>query len=483
MEIKIYQGEPEPARLVTCFQDLEPVGLPQELHELVTDMQANDEFKGKFGETHTIRLKGTPRHVIVIGLGKQGELTLEQVRKIVGKAVKAALKLKTSGLDIFPAEFGDFAPPHLARAIAEAAELAAYKFDSYKSERQQPTLESVNLVWAESQEVPLALAEGKALATATSLARRLVNEPANKMTPAQLAAEAEAMGESNNIEVEILEEDRIQALGMEAFMSVARASTNRPRLIVMRHRGAPESDRMLALVGKGLTYDSGGLSIKPTEGMAFMKCDMGGAAAVVGAMAAIGEMKLPANVVGIVAACENMIAGNAYKPGDIIGSMGGKTIEVGNTDAEGRLTLADAITYAIREEKASHVLDIATLTGAALIALGDVHTAVLASDDSLFGELEYAAELSGEKIWRLPHDPEYKVLLKSDVADLRNTGTQRLAGTIAAGLFLQEFTEEKPWLHLDIAGTAWTSKEGDYSDKGGTGWGVRTLYHLAKQNG
>jgi len=266
---------------------------------------------------------------------------------------------------------------------------------------------------------------------------------------------------------------------MEAFLMVGKASDSPPRLIVMYHSGNPDSNEVLALVGKGLTYDCGGLSIKTGQGMVGMKGDMAGAAAVIGAMAAISQLKIKANVVGIIAACENMISGKAYKPGDIIGSMAGKSIEVLNTDAEGRITLADAVYYAVAKERATKVLDIATLTGAAIVSLGNVATAVLATDEEFYGKLEQASDLAGEKIWRLPHDEEYKELIKSDVADLRNTSTGG-AGTITGGLFVGAFVEKTPWLHLDIAGTAWTSKEGDYHPKGATGVGVRTMFHLAR---
>ena len=249
----------------------------------------------------------------------------------------------------------------------------------------------------------------------------------------------------------------------------------------MRHFGNEDNkEEILGLVGKGLTYDSGGYSIKPTNGMDTMKSDMGGAAAVIGAMSIIAKRNLKINVVAVVAACENLINGSAYKPGEIIGSMAGKTIEVLNTDAEGRLTLADAMHYVIENEKATEVIDVATLTGAALVALGETTTAVVTNNSEFYQELKEASEYTGEKVWQLPAFDDYRKLIKSDIADLKNIGG-RFAGTITAGLFIEEFVQNKPWLHLDIAGTAWTSSKSEYGIKGGTGAPVSTLYELAKK--
>ena len=268
---------------------------------------------------------------------------------------------------------------------------------------------------------------------------------------------------------------------MHAFLEVARGSENPPRLIVMKYNGDSENkEDIIGLVGKGLTYDSGGLSIKSTAGMVTMKSDMGGAAAVIGAMSAITKLKAKANVVAVVATCENMISGKCYRPGDIINSMGGKTIEVLNTDAEGRLTLIDAVNYIIEKEHATKVVDIATLTGAVISALGITATGVVANNDFFYNRLEQASKICDEKVWRLPAFDEYKELIKSDIADLKNIGGPK-AGTITAGLFIGEFVGEKPWLHLDIAGTSWSEKDSSYESKGGTGCGARLLYHLIKQ--
>jgi leucyl aminopeptidase len=333
-----------------------------------------------------------------------------------------------------------------------------------------------------SQEVDVirGLKVGQTLGKATNVARDLVNEPANYMTPEQLAKDAVEAGEKFGFAVEVLEKDAIEELGMRAFLEVGKASVNLPRLIVMRHLGNPEQpEQILGLVGKGITFDSGGLSIKPALGMGAMKSDMGGAASVIGAMSAIAGENLRLNVVAVVAACENLISGNGYRPGDIIGSMSGKTIQVNSTDAEGRLTLADAVYYMVTKEKAKAVVDVATLTGAALVALGNTTTAVIANDQELYQKLQDASGQSGERVWQLPSFPEYREQNKTPHADLKNTGG-REAGTITGGLFIEAFVEERPWLHLDIAGTAYTSKDQDYLAEGGTGVGVRLLYHFAE---
>lgn len=443
-------------------------------------------FSGKFGETaycaYLEEGAQRPRKAIVSGLGKTSELCLEKVRKACGKALKEADKRKVETLTLVPWALDVLPVVDVIRAVTEAAFLYSYRFDRYLSEKKERSLKSLQVSYDASQEVDAVrgLKVGQTLGQATNLARNLVNEPANYMTPKQLAEEAKMAGEKFGFSVEVLEKDAIEELGMTAFLEVGKASANHPRLIIMRHLGNPESsEQILGLVGKGITFDSGGLSIKPAQGMGAMKFDMGGAAAVIGAMSAIAGENLRLNVVAVVAACENLISGTGYRPGDIIGSMSGKTIQIESTDAEGRLTLADAVYYTVTKERADTVVDVATLTGAALIALGNTTTGVITNDDGLYKRLQAASEQSGERVWQLPSFPEYREQNKTAGADLKNTGG-REAGTITAGLFIEAFVEEKPWLHLDIAGTAYTSKEQDYLTEGGTGVGVRILYHFAE---
>lgn len=482
MEVRLDDGVAAPVRLITCFEGEQPCTgkLPESIAQLIREAAESEVFSTKFGSTLVLTpgLREAPRHIVLMGLGEPKDFTAERARKLAGRAFREARKLKAPGLAIDSTGMtSKIDSLELGRALAEGVSLAAYKFDKYITDCKKNPVEEVS-IQGEGTAFSQGVSEGLVLAEATNLARRLTDEPANVMTPAHLAREAEEAGAKYGFAVQVRDEAGIRALGMEALLAVSSASENPPRLIVMRYQGNADSDEVLALVGKGLTYDSGGLSLKSRESMNGMKGDMAGGASVIGAMAAIAGLKVKANVVGVVAACENMVSGKAYKVNDIVGSMAGKSIEVLNTDAEGRLTLADAVYYAVSAEKATRVLDIATLTGAALVTFGKLTTAVLTNDDAFYVHLEKASALAGERIWRLPHDDEFKELIKSDLADLRNTSKDG-AGTITAGLFVGAFVQDKPWLHMDIAGTSWTNSEGDYHPKGATGVGVRTMFHLA----
>lgn len=459
----------------------------EDILEMLKELTGEGVFSGKDGEIQSFRLlrDKMPKLVVLVGLGKD-ELTLEKIRRASAKMLRECRKLKSAVVCLYPAgiRLGEgMCAKEAARAVAEGVVLADYSFEVYKSDKKGSTIKEILLVNDDKEDVEnlkSGLEEGMILAEAANMARDMVNEPANTLTPAELAKRAQGAGKASGFEVEIFEEDRICELGMRAFYEVAKGSENPPRLIVMRYFGNEKNrDEKIALVGKGLTYDSGGYALKTLEGMVNMKSDMAGSAAVISAMKAIAAMKLKVNVVGIVAACENMVSGGAYKNGDVIGSMAGKTIEIKSTDAEGRLTLADAVYYAVEKEGAVKVVDIATLTGAALVALGTTTTAIIANDDEFYERLEKAAERTGEKVWRLPAFDEYRELIKSDIADLKNSGG-RYGGTITGGLFIGEFVQGKPWIHMDIAGTSGSDKDNDYICKGATGVGVRTLYELVK---
>lgn len=320
--------------------------------------------------------------------------------------------------------------------------------------------------------------QAQKLAEGIRIARRLVNEPANVMSPERLAKEASKLAKKHGFEIEVFDEKQIQDMGMEAFYSVAKGSDAPPRFMVMRYMNNKDTDEVLALVGKGLTYDSGGYALKPAAGMDTMFCDMGGAGAVIGAISALSMLKAKVNVVAIVAACENMISGHAYRNGDIIGSLAGKFIEVVNTDAEGRLTLADAITYAATVIKADKIIDIATLTGAVGVALGNQITGVVADDEDIWAAISAASEQSGDKVWRLPHFDHLAKSNKSERADIKNSGG-RMAGTATAALFCRAFAFGVPWGHLDIAGTAYQDKTSAKAPLGATGIGAEILTRAA----
>lgn len=449
--------------------------------EILTQISKSKVFAGKEEEVFVLpTTEDGLKYTLYMGIGTKEEFTTEGFRKAIAKAVKEAkrLKVKTVGISICVSD--KLCVGGNVKSITEAALLACYTFDKYQSKEENKEALDIYLCGVPEAKLKRAnevLEEAKNIADGVILARDLTNEPSNVIYPETLAQKVVEMGQEIGLEVEVRDEKQIAELGMKAFLAVGASSEKQPRLIVMRHMGDPESDEILGLVGKGLTYDTGGYSLKPSDSMKTMHSDMGGAAAVIGAMHAIAKNKVKKNVIAVVAACENVISAGSYKPGDIIGSMAGKTIEIGNTDAEGRLTLADAVTYSIEKEKVTKIIDVATLTGAVLVALGTSTTGVITNDTDFYEELVKVSEKTGEQFWRLPSTKEYAKLNKSTVADLKNVGG-RNAGSITAGLFVGEFVQNLPWMHLDIAGTAWADSSEGYLSKGGTGVPVRSLYAL-----
>ncbi|AMA72001.1 leucyl aminopeptidase [Aneurinibacillus thermoaerophilus] len=421
------------------------------------------------------------RRIMTIGLGKKDELTFEDLREVAARAVKEALKAQVTRivfvLDGEAQMLGAYDATH---AIVEGALLANYRFPGYHKEAEdRPSLEEMTVLCPEENidDAKEGAYIAEALARGTNLARDLVNMPGNYLTPTVLAEKAKEIAERHGMEVEILDKADMEVYGMGGLLGVSQGSVEPPKLIAIKYRGTEKWENVLGLVGKGITFDSGGISLKPGQGMEEMKGDMGGAASVLGAMEAIGTLKPAINIAAVIPTTENMPSGSALKPGDVITTMSGKTVEILNTDAEGRLILADGMSYA-RKMGADYLIDLATLTGAALIALGTCTTAALTNDEALMEEVMEAAGEAGERLWRLPGYKPYKEQIKSEIADLKNTGG-RNAGTITAGLFVGEFAEDTPWVHLDIAGTAWADKASDLSPAGGTGAMVRTLAILA----
>ncbi|MGI4841192.1 MAG: leucyl aminopeptidase [Janthinobacterium lividum] len=442
---------------------------------LLQDVLESKDLGDKAGDTVLLRTGKTlgSRQIMLVQLGVLEEMDAARQLKIIGAAAKA-LKATRCGRLLWGLTQSLGRESAISQSIHAVTE-AAYRFDSFKSESNPAVvaLDEVALLVAPEQVVPRAqvLRQAYALSQGVSLCRDLGNLPPNRCTPTYLAEVAEQLAQSvaAKTSVEVLEREDIQALGMNSFLCVARGSVQPPKLIVLQRKAGPQDQAPLVLVGKGITFDSGGISIKPGQAMDEMKYDMCGAASVLGTFKAIIEMDLPLNVVGIIPTCENMPSGEALKPGDIITSMAGKSIEVLNTDAEGRLILCDALTYAERFEPAA-VVDIATLTGACVIALGNVHSGLFAREDALAAELIAAAQASGDTVWRMPLDSAYNDSLKSNFADLANIGG-REAGSITAACFLENFTRKYPWAHLDIAGTAWRSG----AEKGATGRPVKLL--------
>jgi leucyl aminopeptidase len=450
--------------------------LDTKLSGTLTELIAEAEFKGKEGSSAVTRVgAGSPiRKVAVLGLGKPEALKLESLRRAAATTVRLAKKekSKTVGLSL-PVWNSD--PALSAQAIAEGIELTLHQDNRFKSDEDKdkaPPLEQIELLGFNGQDE--ALTRARQIALGVILARELVAAPANIVNPIVMAETAEAIANEYGLELQILEREDCEKLGMGAFLGVAQASDLPPKFIHLTYRPDGKPRRKLAIVGKGLTFDSGGLNIKgPGSGVEMMKTDMGGAAATLGAAKAIGQIKPDVEVHFISAVTENMISGRAMHPGDILTASNGKTIEVNNTDAEGRLTLADALVFA-EKLGVDAMVDLATLTGACIIALGDDIGGLWSEDDAIATQLTQAAELSGEKFWRMPMEEKYFDGLKSVVADMKNTGP-RGGGAITAALFLKQFVKETPWAHLDIAGPVWKEKENGYNNPGATGFPVRTL--------
>lgn len=481
VELKDYEGRG--SLFIPVFGYEAPDNLSDKHKELLVPllkrMEGSKEKEGSLNVLDT----GEIKTILVYEFGDVDKLEAEEVRRKGGTLFSSLEKLKEEEVYLHysaPSAFEQF-----SQYLLEGLFLANYKFDKYKEKKDDKKEIKLNKMIlfghkGDAEELNQRIEELRIKAEGAHIARTLVNEPSNEMTPKNLAKFVEHLGEKLEFDVEVFKKDAIEDLGMDAYLSVAKGSKLKPRLIVMRYFGASEEESTLGLVGKGLTYDSGGYSIKPTPGMVNMKADMGGAAAVIGAMASIAKAQLPINVVAVVAACENMISGEAYRPGDIIGSMAGKTIEVLNTDAEGRLTLVDAVTYIQRIENVDKIVDIATLTGAKLSALGTQRAGVLSTDDAFYGKLEEAAHKTGEKVWRLPTDKDYEKLLDSKIADMKNVTKE--AGCITAGLFIKKYVEDqRPWIHIDIAGNELNTGAEHYFSEGATGFGARLLYELAKE--
>ncbi len=440
---------------------------------------------GKRGST--VMLRGLPgvaaTRVLMVGLGDRKELSdkafVEAVRAAVKGAGPAVKELAIAAVDWLPAGRDGL---WQARQLVMAAREAVFRVDELKSRKENDNggPERIVLVLAARDAASeRGLAQGAAIANGAELAKRLGNLPANICTPGFLADEARKLGRSHRLGVEILDRKRIEALKMGSFLSVGKGSAEPPRLIVMKYDGAGGKGKAaepIVLVGKGITFDSGGISIKPAATMDEMKFDMCGAAAVFGAMRAVAELKLKLNVVGVVPACENLPSGTANKPGDIVTSMSGQTIEVLNTDAEGRLILCDALTYVERFKPAA-VIDVATLTGACVVALGEVNTGLFSTDDILAEELLAAAKAAVDPAWRMPVQDDYQEQLKSNFADMANIGSPGKAGAVIGACFLARFARAYPWAHLDIAGTAWKGGQ----SKGATGRPVPLLTQFLMQ--
>lgn len=449
---------------------------------LAAPLLSSGDVTGKFAETVWLLSPAgiAAKRVLFVGAGKKDSFGLSELRKAAGAAARAA---KTKNIKDFTLALpSSLEVSAAAQAACEGAVLADFDVDTYRSDRKDQSLNEVTLVVpakANAKAVYMSIAEGAILSESQNLTRELALEPGNKMTPTILAARAKAMCEEAGISCAVHGPAKIKELGMGAFWSVAQGSEEEPRLVVMSYEpeGAKD-DVVLGLVGKGITFDSGGISLKPGDGMEKMKYDMTGAATMIGAMRAIAMLKPKVKVLAVLCCTENMPDGKAQKPGDVQIAMNGKSIEVINTDAEGRLVLADGLCYA-RELGATHLIDAATLTGAVVVALGYHNVGVFSNNDAMAGEFLSAAAREGEKMWRLPVEQDYFDHIRSEIADIKNTGG-RWGGAITAAMFLQEFVAERPWIHLDVAGTAWMEEAKAWMPKGPSGVAVRSIVNFAR---
>jgi leucyl aminopeptidase len=493
MEIKAVAGEianiEADAIIVNHFEETEhPDGdtatVDKALDGAIAQLIKQGDIKGKLNEITLLHSPGKlpASRVVVAGLGKKKDLSINKVRGAVAETCRwLRSKNVTSVATIAQgAGINNISLESAAQAVTEGALLGLYAFRRYITKKETDFGEVKQLLIVSREEdrprLEQAINKGRIMAEAANWARDLVNEPANHMTPSQMAEAARQLAKSYGLKVEVLDREQMAKLGMGALLGVAQGSQQPPKFIILNYKGSDSDEVDIALVGKGVTFDSGGISIKPSEGMADMKGDMAGGAAVMATLQALAQLKPKINATAIVPATENLPSGSALKPGDILTAMNGKTIEVLNTDAEGRLILADALSY-VRKLGARAIIDVATLTGACRVALGTICSGAFSNNQELADKVIAAGNEAGELTWQLPMYDEYREQLKSDIADVKNIGN-RYAGAITAAKFLAEFVDEIPWVHLDIAGTSETDKEKGYLVKGATGVPVRTLVNL-----
>jgi len=493
LEVKVIIGDiagvDADAIVVNLFEGVKHPGgatgaVDKALGGAITKLIQQGEIKGKLNEINIIHSLGKipARIVAVAGLGKQSDFTLDKIRALAAESCRSLRKLNCRQIAtiIHGAGVGGIEPEAASQAITEGGILGLYRFRKHMTKEPENHDISETLI-VERDAAKLAALEqgckkGQIIAEATNLARNLTNEPANYMTPSDMAKIAEGLAKKYGLELTVLDRGQMEKEGMGALLGVAQGSRQQPKLILLSYKGDNKSSDTIGFVGKGITFDSGGISIKPSEKMAEMKGDMAGAATVMAALSSIAQLKPKVNVAAVVAATENLPGGNALKPGDVLKAINGKTIEVVNTDAEGRLTLADALGYAVKQGF-SPLIDLATLTGACHIALGGICSGIFGNSQGLIDKVIESGAEAGERLWQLPMYEEYKEQNKSDVADIKNSGG-RWGGAITAAQFISEFVDGKPWVHIDIAGTAQTEKEHGYTVKGATGVGVRTLVNF-----
>jgi len=487
--------------ILFCLEEKNPSGkladLDKKLKGIIGVSFKNKRFEGKLNQTLLMNIPKPIRadNLMLVGVGKGQEMTADKLRQAAGTAARYAEKSNLKAIsfyiptDKFAKEIYDGigkSGESFAQTVVEGSLLSLYHFDDYKKpekDKSNRVKQFTLLIDAKSRITPVRseVLRGRKLAEAVCVSRDLISHPSNTATPSYLAGKAREFAKSFGMTCKVLAPRDMARLGMGALLGVAKGSQEPPAFIILEHHGGDKNDPPVVIVGKGITFDTGGISLKPPANMDEMKMDMSGGSVALGTLRAASALKIRQNVVGLVPATENMPSGNAVKPGDILKSMSGKTIEVLNTDAEGRLVLADALTYAARY-RPKVVIDLATLTGAVIVALGHQAAAILGNNDKLINRLQQCGEVTGERLWPLPLWPEHEKAVKSDIADLKNIASPGTgAGTITGAAFLKAFAEEQSWCHLDIAGTSWSSEEKPYTPKGASGFGVRLLIRYLEQ--
>ena len=492
METAVAHGSLTEARcdvlVVNLFEGVTQPGggtgaVDRALDGVIGRLIAEEDFEGKLGQTAVIHTFGklSAKKVVLVGLGKSDKFGMDEIRVASSAAAKkaAALNAKSVCTILHGAGIGGMDPCDCARALAEGALMGTFEFLHYKTGKKKPCpierLEIVEMDAAKIESINRGVEIGSIFGEAVNFARELITEPPNIATPTHLSEIAERIAKESGLDARFIDRAEAERLGMGAFLAVAKGSIEPPTISILKYT-APGADKTIAIVGKGITFDSGGLDLKPRDGLATMKEDMAGGAAVLAVMRAVAKLKPKASVIGIIPATENMLGGNATRPGDVATSLSGKTIEINDTDAEGRVILADAVALAI-SEGAQEIVDVATLTGGCVIALGRSYAGLLGNNDDLADRVMAAASRAGEKLWRLPLPDEYREMLDSDIADIKNHAG-REASPIVGALFIRDFVGETPWAHIDIAGPSYIEKESGYNPKGGTGAGTRTLLQL-----
>ncbi len=492
MKIKSENTKPQKKKtaLLCSFvfdKSSEPLGLGKinsKINDAVKD--GIKEIKGKVGELaiiQTYRMIAAKR-ILIAGLGPKNKVTLDVLRIVAGKIAQKARSLGLSEFSIIiPQEF-PIDVSNVVTSIVEGAQLSMYSFDKYKKEKSEKTPD-LSLLFALPQKIREVISKTQIVSQGTEYARNIANLPPNECAPSQLASFAKSLASKNKLKCKVFSKNELKQKKFGGIIAVGQGSKNEPKLIVLEHNRGKRSDKPIVIVGKAVTFDTGGISIKPSEKMDEMKFDKCGGCTVLGIMKAVSELKLPINIVGIIPSVENMPGGESYRPGDIIRLYSGKTAEILNTDAEGRLILADALSYGIKKYSPKIIIDFATLTGACIVALGNNVAGLVSNDKKLAEKLKASSEKTSEEVWQLPINDDYMDMIKSNVADMKNVGMGRAAGTITAAAFLANAVDDTPWAHIDIAGTACTqdaTKKKPYNPKGAAGFGVRLILDYLSSN-